>query len=481
MGSTPRASPVSRNITELFDEKRIVRKFCRRDLERGCTGTIVESKFNGGQSPSEAENAGPPTAGTQAAQCRREESAMNRRVSAAVIACLCWMSPLSSLPAIASEVLVSSRDSNEIYKFDLTTRVGTPFVSGKSSGLSGPVGMRYGPDGNLYVSNFYTSEIRKYNGATGAPMGVFVSSAAGLSAPTDLRFGPDGNLYVTNFGESTIMRFNGQTGAALPGDAGKAFATGGNLAQGTSLKFQGNSMYVADFGSDQILKYDITQPPPAGSKVFADMTPFLTDNGFSPGGMTFGPNGDLYVSGLLGQTIGVFSSTGAPIRQFSTPSAAFPSDLVMAPDGQLLVASPGLNGVLSFDPLTGHQNYVDSKLNPDGLYLTNPGIAIAGEILLVAVPGDANEDGIVDGADYTNWADHFLQSTIRGAAWGDFNYSGVVDGADYTVWADHFAPVLPHASLAVVPEPSTLILAGCGAFAVLLTTWRRAGGGRAPR
>ena len=172
---------------------------------------------------------------------------------------------------------------------------------------------------------------------------------------------------------------------------------------------------------------------------------------------------------------------GAPIRQFPTPAATFPSDLVMTPDGQLLVASTGLNGVLSFNPLTGHQNYVDPKLNPDGLYLTNPGISIAGEILLVAVPGDANEDAIVDGADYTNWADHFLQTTNRGAAWGDFNHDGRVDGADYTIWADHFAPVLARPSVAVVPEPSTLVLASCGSFVALLMWWRQAGRGRAQR
>ena len=406
---------------------------------------------------------------------------MNRRALGGLICCLVGLCSLSSLPALATEVLVSSRDSDEIYKFDLTTRVGTPFISGSKSGLSGPVGMRYGPDGNLYVSNFFSGEIRKYNGTTGAPMGVFVSASAGLSAPSDLRFGPDGNLYVTNYADSLIMRFNGQTGAPLPGDAGKAFATGGTLNQGTSIEFKGNTMYVADFGSDKILQYDITKPPPVGSTTFADMTPFLTDNGFSPGGMTFGPGGDVYVSGLLGQTIGVFSSTGAPIRQFSTPSVAFPSDLVMAPDGQLLVASTGLNGVLSFNPLTGQQNYVDPKLNPDGLFLTNPGIAIAGQILLVAVPGDANEDAIVDGADYVTWADHFLQTTNRGAAWGDFDHSGVVNGADYVVWADHFKPVTPLASLAAVPEPSTLVLSGWGLLAALLMFWRRTGPGRTSR
>ena len=50
--------------------------------------------------------------------------------------------------------------------------------------------------------------------------------------------------------------------------------------------------------------------------------------------------------------------------------------------------------------------------------------------------GDANLDGVVDGSDYTAWADHYGQS--GGWADGDFSGDGAIDGADYTVWADHY-------------------------------------------
>ncbi|MBX7071867.1 MAG: DUF4465 domain-containing protein [Pirellulales bacterium] len=80
-----------------------------------------------------------------------------------------------------------------------------------------------------------------------------------------------------------------------------------------------------------------------------------------------------------------------------------------------------------------------------------------------AVPGDANGDTLVDGADYTIWADHFQQS--GGYAQGDFNGDGVVDGADYTIWADHFAP----ASAALpVPEPATGLLFALGTASMAL-------------
>jgi hypothetical protein len=43
--------------------------------------------------------------------------------------------------------------------------------------------------------------------------------------------------------------------------------------------------------------------------------------------------------------------------------------------------------------------------------------------------GDFNGDGMVDGADYTLWAD--------GDASADANGDGVVDLADYTIWSDN--------------------------------------------
>ena len=67
------------------------------------------------------------------------------------------------------------------------------------------------------------------------------------------------------------------------------------------------------------------------------------------------------------------------------------------------------------------------------------------------VPGDATGDGLVDGADYTAWADHFMRPGDWGFAQGDFNRDGAVNGADYVIWADHFlvAPASPPAAAAL--------------------------------
>ena len=77
--------------------------------------------------------------------------------------------------------------------------------------------------------------------------------------------------------------------------------------------------------------------------------------------------------------------------------------------------------------------------------------------------GDATYDGVVDGADYTAWADHYDQSGDWGD--GDFSGDGFVDGADYTAWADNYGYGLGAASS--VPEPASAALMALGLLALI--------------
>ena len=85
------------------------------------------------------------------------------------------------------------------------------------------------------------------------------------------------------------------------------------------------------------------------------------------------------------------------------------------------------------------------------------------------LPGDANFDGWVDGADYTLWADHYNQS--GGWGQGDFNGDGSIDGADYTLWADHLGQSIGGQS---IPEPAGIALFGIVAAAGLRRRTSRA-------
>ena len=77
-------------------------------------------------------------------------------------------------------------------------------------------------------------------------------------------------------------------------------------------------------------------------------------------------------------------------------------------------------------------------------------------------PGDINFDGLVDGLDYTAWANHYQ---MTGLAWsdGDLNDDGIPDGLDYIIWSNNYG----YPPGAPLPEPAGLVLLAAGG-AVLL-------------
>lgn len=54
------------------------------------------------------------------------------------------------------------------------------------------------------------------------------------------------------------------------------------------------------------------------------------------------------------------------------------------------------------------------------------------------IPGDANEDKIVDGLDYVIWLIHYNQETANKHKYGDFDGNGIVNGLDYVMWLNQY-------------------------------------------
>ena len=86
--------------------------------------------------------------------------------------------------------------------------------------------------------------------------------------------------------------------------------------------------------------------------------------------------------------------------------------------------------------------------------------------------GDFNQDGNVDTADYTIWADNYTGSDGTGGtpSTGDANGDGAVDTADYTLWADNYTGSV--AAAGTVPEPNTGVLLFLSSLG-LVTRFRR--------
>ncbi len=90
------------------------------------------------------------------------------------------------------------------------------------------------------------------------------------------------------------------------------------------------------------------------------------------------------------------------------------------------------------------------------------------------LPGDFNNNGVVDAADYTVWRDNY-GAADESALGGNGNGSGNVDIADYELWRQEFGvtATTDKSAPASVPEPSGYILAAFGASAFGCSSVRR--------
>jgi hypothetical protein len=79
------------------------------------------------------------------------------------------------------------------------------------------------------------------------------------------------------------------------------------------------------------------------------------------------------------------------------------------------------------------------------------------------LPGDANDDGIVDQVDYKAWHDNFNTVTSNWSD-GDFNGDHLIDQADYKIWHDNFNTSIGGS----VPEPTTMALLAIAGGTVLV-------------
>ena len=101
--------------------------------------------------------------------------------------------------------------------------------------------VKFGPDGNIYVSDLNSNTILRYNGTTLAYMGVFAVppaiSSISTAQPQGLAFGPNGNLYaVCTVNDLPYgiynSEFDGSTGTPISISTFSPIVNGGDLSFG---------------------------------------------------------------------------------------------------------------------------------------------------------------------------------------------------------------------------------------------------------
>jgi streptogramin lyase len=270
------------------------------------------------------------------------------------------------VPCARADLFVSSVDYNTVVQYDENTGA---FLSvfGSGGGLTGPRGVLFGPDGNLYVvsgdnnygvvrfdgmgnfiddfvisggelrsprclifgpdGNLYVgskaNSIVRYSSADGSFMDLFVDvNSGGLIGPRGLVFGPDGNLYVSSYNTGQVLRFDGTTGAYID-----VFASGGGLANPQGLTFgpDGN-LYVAmaDPSPPAILRYDAT-----GQFMDVFVPPEANGGLVDPNGVLFGPDGNLYV----GDQNDVSGKSGGGVYRYDGTTGQFIDNFIPLSSG----------------------------------------------------------------------------------------------------------------------------------------------------
>jgi WD40 repeat protein len=304
------------------------------------------------------------------------------------------------------------------------------------SAFAGPIGAV----GDVYVSGGGDAGIFQYDGATGDFVGIFASvPGSQLGYQT---WGPDGNLYAVGLqsvGNWDVFEFDGNTGALL--GAVKSRHVGDfSVAQGITFGPDGD-FYLADWGRQRILRCDGT--------TFVTETQYIGGPGTivgTPHGMVFGADEQLLVVSSGFNQVVAFDTSGGGLgvpTTFAGPfSASQALDLTFGPNGNLFVTGGFSGGVMQFD---GSDGTFLGDFVPQDVELLTQGIAFDdyGRLLVASItdPDPALDSRVI------------AYDATTGTMLGDFFAagSGGIDGVGYM-------------SIKPVPEPASLVLLAVAGF-----------------
>ena len=384
---------------------------------------------------------------------------------------------------VGQEYLVADRESNRVVRFSAVDgSLIAPLVDddlATNGGLFMPSAMAYGFENDLFVTSIDASSgdgrVLRYDAATGDFLGIF---AAGLLGPAGLSFHqPSNTLLVGSLGaglgdSNVIYRFSSD-GTPLPPVTDGPISGRTDMAVGPQGELYVSSFAEEPFFNGSVLKFDYV----SGTDTFALDGTFAADPRLvGANGLTFDGAGDLYVAGLLGQSVLKFdieenTTVGSPWLA----NVPYPSGLVVGIDGQLLVTSLGNNNpsdpiygnnlfpgaVFKHDPITGavqgggpflsvsggfqptaillRRRFISGDFNGDGMYNCTDVDALVVEVAAQSNSHafDLTDDGLVNGDDLAAWlAEAGAANLASGRPYlpGDANLDGSVDGSDFGTW-----------------------------------------------
>ena len=273
---------------------------------------------------------------------------------------------------------------------------------------------------SVLVDNGGTSfNITEYDFNTGTYLGLFTTYS--MQRPLGMTADSTGNVYVADIGANTIEKF-------APNGTHLATFTSPNLSDNEGMVVYNGILYSASYNTGNICTFSLS-----GSNLGV----FATVDSSGLQGMVADASGNLYVADYNG------ASYGHTIQKVATNGTVTTFASVPNPIGMAIDSS---GNIYASDPIYGH---TINKISPAGTSLGS-------------IVSSVFDYYMTMGSNDTIYAPLTTANTIE-----KYSSSGTDLGAFTTTGLDSPGAVL------IIPEPSTALLLGAGAAALVLLRRRK--------
>jgi NHL repeat-containing protein len=282
-----------------------------------------------------------------------------------------------------------------------------------ATGIGTPGACATDAHGNLWVTDDGNSRVLEYLppfttgmaaslvvGQTGPTTGTAGTTPTTLSGPVGLSFDPQGNLWVADSSNNRVLEYlppfsTGMAASIVLGQTSFLSATPGlsasNLSFPVDVHATAGVVWVADGGNDRVVGFAAPYASGEGATYLLGQSSFIGTGATGPGSfvdastVTADSSGNLWVSDFLGSRVVEFRP---PFTTFENPSVAigqtsltttttgltattldFPLGAIVASNGALWVTDAGNSRVLEYVPNTYHVTFAAAGL-PSSVNLT---------------------------------------------------------------------------------------------------------------